>query len=105
MGHTQVATASEEAHVPDDDNATAIRMAKQAAERHAETVQEIVEEVATSHAGAPQAQVEHALRQTWADKLPASAPPLPDEKAEEYAEHISADRNVVVVAALPPSDS
>lgn|GEM_PF-3846108 len=87
--------------MPDDENATATRMSKEAAERHAETVQKIVDEVADSHAGAPSARVKDALQDTWADKLPDSAPPLPEDKADEYAEHISADRDVVVVPAEP----
>jgi hypothetical protein len=94
--------------MPDDDNATATRMAKQAAEHHAETVQKIVDEVSDAHAGAPSARVKDALQDTWADKLPNSAPPLPEKKANEYAEHISAGRDVVVVPAerllIPESD-
>lgn len=87
--------------MPDEGNATATRMAKEAAERHAETVQEIVDKVADSHAGAPLARVKGALQDRWADKLPDSAPPLPADKADEYAGHISAERDVVVVPAEP----
>lgn len=87
--------------MPEDDNATATRMAKEAAARVAETVQEVVADVADTHAGAPPAQVKDALKTTWADKLPDSAPPLPEDKAEEIAGHISAERDVIVAPTEP----
>ena len=91
--------------MPDDDNPTATRMATEAAERHAETVQKIVDEVADSHAGAPPTQVKEALQDTWADELADSALPLPVDKADEYAEHISAGLDIVVVPAKGPLTS
>lgn len=87
--------------MPEDGDSTATRMAKEAAQNHAETVQEIIDEVGASHAGARPGQVKEALESAWADKLPDGAPPLPADKAAEYAEHISRDRNVVVVPVEP----
>ena len=95
---------SEETHVPDDRNPTATRMAKEAAHNHAATVQMIVDEVA-AHAGSPPQRVKDALQDTWADSLPDHSPPLPDDKADEYAEHISAGRDIVVFPAERPLTS
>lgn len=70
------------------------------------TAQKIVDEVADSHAGAPPQRVKDALRDTWAGELPDHSPPLlPDDKADEYAKHISAGRDIVVSPAERPLTS
>jgi uncharacterized membrane protein YkoI len=81
------------------ENATANRMANEATESVAETVQDIVEEVSETHAGKDPEEVLDAVQEKWAEKQGDAAPPLPPEKAVEYAEHISEGNDVTVVPA------
>jgi hypothetical protein len=86
------------------DNASANRMANEASERVAETVQDIVEELAETHTGKDPEVVADALQEKWTQKQGDAFPPLHDEKAAEYAEHISRGSDVTVVPAdnVPP---
>jgi uncharacterized membrane protein YkoI len=81
------------------ENATANRMANQATETVAETVQDIVEEVSETHGGKDPEEIQDAVQEKWAEKQGDAAPPLPPEKAAEYAEHISEGNDVTVVPA------
>lgn len=87
---------------------TAKRMARSASESLAEKAQATVDEVADTHAGAAPHEVKEALQEAWSDKQEASTPPLPDDKVDEYAEHISEGNSITVVPAEPelaPEDS
>lgn len=84
-------------------NATANRMTVEASEHVAGTVQEIVEEVAETHAGAAPEQVAEAVQEKWTDKVGEAAPPLGDDKAAEYAEHIVEGKDVTVVPVVAPA--
>ncbi|MEO9222890.1 MAG: hypothetical protein ABI251_14175 [Mycobacteriaceae bacterium] len=92
----------------ESENATAKRMARQASESLAEKAQETVDEVADTHAEKAHHEVKEALKETWSDKQEATTPPLPDDKADEYAEHISEGHQITVVPVEPklaPEDS
>lgn len=78
-------------------NPTANRMANEASESVAETVQEIVDELGETHAGADPEDVADAVQEKWAEKQGDAAPPLSEEKAAEYAQHISDGRDVTVI--------
>jgi hypothetical protein len=80
-------------------NATANRMVNEAAEHVAETVQGIVEEVADTHVGADSDDIVDAIQEKWTEKQGDAVPPLHDEKAAEYARHISEGNRVTVVPA------
>lgn len=92
----------------ESENATAKRMPRLASESLADKAQETVDEVADTHAEKAHDEVKKALEETWSDKQEATTPPLPDDKANEYAEHISEGHRITVVPAEPklvPEDS
>jgi hypothetical protein len=80
-------------------NASSNRMATEAAEHVAETVQEIVEEVGDTHTGADPEDIVGAIQGKWTEKQNDAAPPLRNDKAAEYARHISEGNSVTVVPA------
>jgi hypothetical protein len=83
------------------ENATAQRMARQASNRLAEKAPETIDEVADTHAEKSRYEVKKALKETWSDRQEATTPPLPDDKANEYAEHIREGHRITVVPAEP----
>jgi hypothetical protein len=89
------------------DNASANRMANEASENVAETVQDIVEELAETHTGKDPEEVADAVQEKWTERQGDAFPPLHDDKAAEYAEHISQGSDVTVVPAdnVPPRSS
>lgn len=87
--------------MPEDGSTSATPMAKEAAGSHAEAVQEIVDEVGATPAAAQPGKVKQALQAAPADRTPDSAPPLPVDRADEHAGHISRDHNAVVVPVEP----
>jgi hypothetical protein len=89
--------------MPTDDsikseNATVNRMANEASDHVADTVQEVVDEVAETHSGKDVGEVVDAVQEKWAAKV-GDVAPLPEHKAAEYAQHISDGKNVTVVPA------
>lgn len=86
-------------------NATADRMAIEAAGRVQNTVQRIVDALHETHAGRHPAEIIDAMQVMWAERVTEAAPPLPGDKAAEYARHISAGNRLVIVpadAGIPP---
>jgi hypothetical protein len=86
------------------ENATVNRMANEASEHVADTVQEVVDEVAETHSGKDVDEVVEAVHEKWAEKV-GDVAPLPDHKAVEYAAHISEGNNVTVVPTTSASSS
>ena len=80
-------------------NVTVNRMADVASENVANTVQEVVDEVAESHGGGDVDAVTEAVQVAWAAKAGEAAPPLPEHVAAEYAHHISRGNDLTVVPA------
>lgn len=72
-------------------------MVNEAAEHVAETVQDIVKEVADTHTGADPEDVIDAIQEKWAEKQGDAAPSLHDDKAAEFARHVNEGNNVTVV--------
>ncbi|MDQ1734464.1 MAG: hypothetical protein QOH56_715 [Pseudonocardiales bacterium] len=84
----------------DSDNATANRMHIEGAQNAAPVVQEMVDELGETHAGAEVEVVEDAVQEKWVDTFGEAAAPLDQEIAAEIAEHISDGTEVKIV---PPA--
>lgn len=76
---------------------TADRMTVEANRRVRRLVQEILDELAVSHAGKHRDQVVEAIHLRWSERVGPAAPPLEQRKALEYASHISQGLTVHIV--------
>ncbi|MGB8652851.1 MAG: hypothetical protein WCD35_19560 [Mycobacteriales bacterium] len=81
-------------------NATAGRMAKQAQEGTAATLDDIATEVADELPGADPGTVEAEVQRRWAERAGEAAAPLPQDLAGTIAEHVSAGADVTVVPSV-----
>ena len=79
---------------------TANRMHIEAAENSAETLQDIVADVAEGAQGEPVPAIAGELQDRWSEHYGEAAADLPDDTATEIAEHLSSGTDVTV--APPP---
>jgi hypothetical protein len=84
----------------DSDNATANRMHIEGAQNAAPVVQEMVDELGETHAGADVGAVEDAVQEKWVDTFGEVAAPLDQDTAAEIAEHLSEGTEIKIV---PPA--
>ncbi len=92
---------SDNATANQSDNATANRMGLQAAETASPVVQEIVDELATTHEGGDVEEVADAVQEKWTEKFGDEVAPIPEDAAAEIAEHIAAGNEVTIVPPEP----
>jgi hypothetical protein len=64
-----------------------------------ETVQEILDGLAETHMGEHPEEIREAVQANWSARVGVAAPPIDDQKAREYAAHISNGHRVIVVLA------
>jgi hypothetical protein len=79
---------------------TVNRMNIEAAENNAATLQEIVDDVGEDAEGERVEEVVDELHEKWTDRYGETAADLPEDTAEEIAEHLVAGDDVTV--APPP---
>jgi hypothetical protein len=83
------------------ENVTANRMADEASVHVADTVQQVIDEVADTHSGRDVDEVRDAVQENWTSKVGDAGPALPDPLAADYAQHISKGNNVKVIPGHP----